>query len=110
MPHAALPHAALLPLRACVLSPPPPPPHVLVPRRYTGTFAKAPQDTQPCLKAGGGYWIPQRDAMKPVPPKFVATTTYKAEMLNGEATAASQLERSEGLRCTLSPYEAARSA
>mmetsp|Transcript_27730 Transcript_27730/g.75015 ORF Transcript_27730/g.75015 Transcript_27730/m.75015 type:complete len:447 (-) Transcript_27730:84-1424(-) len=76
--------------------------------QYAATFHKKPQDTQPCRKSGGGYWIPNRDAQKPATAPFLATTTYRAEVLNGSINAEDQLGKSDGLKCTLAPYEVAR--
>lgn len=88
------------------------PPHARTNRarhlRYAADFRKGPADTAPFSKTAGGYWISQR----PLPPSapFVASTTYRAETLAGPQTAAQQLDRSEGLACTLVGYEAARQA
>ncbi|GFR40604.1 hypothetical protein Agub_g1184 [Astrephomene gubernaculifera] len=75
---------------------------------YGDDFLKAPSDTQLPSKTGGGYWISDRTLPGAVP--FIATTTYRAEVLKGGDTAAAQLGRSEGLACTLVGYEAARQA
>lgn len=74
--------------------------------RYSDDYLKVPSDTKSFSKTGGGYWIAERK----LPPhtQFTATTTYRAETLAGPDTAASQLQRSEGLVSTLVGYEAAR--
>lgn len=74
--------------------------------RYADSYRKKPTDTAPFSKTGGGYWITQRTL--PHSPPFLATTTYRAEVLQGPETAEKQLEKSVGLRCTLPQYEAAR--
>lgn len=45
--------------------------------RYIKTFHKTLSDTQPVRKAGGGYWIPDRDNTRVKTPPFVHTTTYR---------------------------------
>lgn len=76
-------------------------------RRYTEEHKKVPTDTAPRSTTGGGYWI-VNDRDVPLSAPFTATTVYKAEIQNGAQTAAAQLEKSVGLRCTLPQYHAAR--
>ncbi|EFJ42844.1 hypothetical protein VOLCADRAFT_107047 [Volvox carteri f. nagariensis] len=73
---------------------------------YGDDFRKVPSDTQLPTKTGGGYWIADRKLPAAMP--FTSTSTYRAELLRGGETAAAQLERSNGLACTLVGYEAAR--
>ncbi|KAF5838350.1 hypothetical protein DUNSADRAFT_3021 [Dunaliella salina] len=54
--------------------------------QYAATFHKRPQDTQPCRKSGGGYWIPKKDGHKPASAPFLATTTYRAHRLRPTST------------------------
>ncbi|KXZ43461.1 hypothetical protein GPECTOR_89g481 [Gonium pectorale] len=76
--------------------------------QYADDYLKGPADTQSPTKTGGGYWIPQRTLPGAIP--FTATTTYRAEVLNGGETAAVQLDRTQDLACTIVNYEAARQA
>jgi hypothetical protein len=41
-------------------------------------------------------------------PPFLSSTTYKSELLDGQATAQQQLQRSQGLNSNLVTYKVAR--
>ncbi|GBF97074.1 hypothetical protein Rsub_09547 [Raphidocelis subcapitata] len=61
--------------------------------------------------AGGGYWFEERSrvaAGRRQP--FLGTTTYRAELLQGPATAARQLAASQHVPATLVGYSVARAA
>lgn len=74
--------------------------------RYSDRYRKVMEDTQPTSKTGGGYWLSMRKVQEKVP--FIAKTTYQQEILNGEETAAQQLDKTIGLTCTIANYDAAR--
>lgn len=76
---------------------------------YSSTYKADPANYHPPGKTGGGFWFEERqrkaaDSGSP----FLGSTTYKAELLDGKATAEQQLERSQGVNATLVTYMAAR--
>ena len=83
---------------------PRPPSHSL--SRYTDVYRKKPWDTKPFSKTGGGYWFSARNLTQGAP--FLATTTYRSDLLSGASTTSQQLEKTQGLQCTIVNYEAAR--
>eukprot|EP00877_Chromochloris_zofingiensis_P009496 jgi/Chrzof1/47/Cz01g01170.t1 len=65
---------------------------------------------KPLSKTGGGYWFEERSRQAAGnSPPFLATTTYKAEVIDADATARAQLNQSLNVSQTLVPYEVARS-
>lgn len=78
---------------------------------YIDKYKKVPSDTQPFSKTGGGYWFSQATGLrsKPGPSNpFIATTSYRAEVLNAEETAQPQIARSMDVACTTVRYQVAR--
>lgn len=77
--------------------------------RYHATYKADPAKYHKPDRTGGGFWFEdrQRKAADNTPP-FLATTTYKQEVLKAPETAAKQLEQSEGCLSTLVSYKVAR--
>lgn len=78
--------------------------------RYRSTYQPAdPAAYKAPNRTGGGYWFEDRQraaAGNSVP--FSSSTTYAAEMLQGEATVQQQRQQVEGLPSTLVAYQTAR--
>eukprot|EP00201_Polytomella_parva_P003132 CAMPEP_0175080316 /NCGR_PEP_ID=MMETSP0052_2-20121109/25429_1 /TAXON_ID=51329 ORGANISM="Polytomella parva, Strain SAG 63-3" /NCGR_SAMPLE_ID=MMETSP0052_2 /ASSEMBLY_ACC=CAM_ASM_000194 /LENGTH=564 /DNA_ID=CAMNT_0016350981 /DNA_START=11 /DNA_END=1705 /DNA_ORIENTATION=+ len=78
---------------------------------YTDRFNKVPSDTRVTEKTGGGYALHARSTTPLsviAPALFIATTTYRAEVMNGSDLAKEQLNAVNGLSNTLCVYESAR--
>lgn len=77
--------------------------------RYRNTYRADPANYHAPDKTSGGYWFEdrQRKAAGDCPP-FLATTTYKSELLEAPETTAKQLQQAEGCTQTLVSYKVAR--
>eukprot|EP00798_Chlamydomonas_sp_ICE-L_P013088 gene13088-3616_t len=78
---------------------------------YFDKFQKVPSDTKPFSKTGGGYWFSQATGLRSNPgtsKPFLATTTYRAELIDSEETAAKQMNKTKDLACTVVHYDVAR--
>lgn len=69
-------------------------------------FTANPRDYNPDNKHGGGYWLFERQIGNSSP--MTAKSTYAAETCAAAVNAATQIEPTKGLRCTLTGYEQAR--
>lgn len=83
--------------------------YLLLTCRYRSTYKADPADYHPPSKSGGGFWFEdrQRKAADNCP-QFLATTTYKAELLEAPETTSQQLQQSMGCSSTLVSYKVAR--
>lgn len=77
--------------------------------RYRATYVADPAAYKVPTKTGGGYWFEerQRQAAGNTTP-FNSSTTYAAEMLQGEQTQQQKKQLVEGLPSTLVKYQVAR--
>ncbi|KAK9814842.1 hypothetical protein WJX72_012462 [[Myrmecia] bisecta] len=75
---------------------------------YRKQYAPLPEGQKATQRAKGNYLLTERPKGDPKP--FIASTTYKAEIVEGGEHVAAQLSRTDGLRSTLSYYEGARRA
>ena len=77
--------------------------------RYKSSYQADASSYHPPTKEGGGYWFTTRSQMhEPSPIPLSNTSTYKAEIQQSSSTAATALDRSRGLTCTISVHEAGR--
>ncbi|WIA39280.1 hypothetical protein OEZ86_005400 [Tetradesmus obliquus] len=76
---------------------------------YRSTYKADLSNYHPPGRTGGGFWFEerQRKAAGNSPP-FLSSTTYKSELLDGQATAQQQLQQSQGLNSNLVTYNVAR--
>lgn len=77
--------------------------------RYQSAYQADPSAYKIPSKTGGGYWFEERQhqaAGNTVP--FSSSTTYAAELLDGEHTVQQQKAQVDGLPSTLVNYQVAR--
>ncbi len=77
--------------------------------RYRANYVADPSAYKAPSKTGGGYWFEerQRQAAGNTAP-FSSSTTYAAEMLQGQQNPQQQKQQVEGLPSTLVKYQVAR--